>query len=298
MSVVMGKLPTRPASSLDRRVRSYAFNKSPNPVRHTQRKATGGRAVDLPHQFSLVPSSIHSNLPQHFLSSNPSYTASPSWKSSLTSPTSRTMPSRCATPGYPRSNIPPNSSTIARYRDPRIPRSTSSGRATTCAYTDHFHHPNTDSFQSLLFRKLRCRRRPTRRLLAYQQPLTASIPWLPHRRLPRHQSFRYVQLSNRRIECSRLRLFLSRHRLSADNLLAVAEPIEISGKVITPRNLYVALFVVGQCPWPLPNLHADRRTGLPLLWFAAPLSTFFWLVGSSGCLVGAHAGLMEPGVES
>lgn len=47
-----------------------------------------------------------------------------------------------------------------------------------------------------------------------------------------------------------------------------------------------------------PNLHADRRTGLPLLWFAAPLSTFFWLVGSSGCLVGAHAGLMEPGVES
>ncbi len=63
MSVVMGKLPTRPASSLDRRVRSYAFNKSPNPVRHTQRKATGGRAVDLPHQFSLVPSSIHSNLP-------------------------------------------------------------------------------------------------------------------------------------------------------------------------------------------------------------------------------------------
>jgi hypothetical protein len=35
-----------------------------------------------------------------------------------------------------------------------------------------------------------------------------------------------------------------------------------------------------------------------LLWFAAPLSTFFWLVGSSGCIVGAHAGLMEPGIES
>ncbi|KAK4683770.1 PRA1 family protein 1, partial [Tremellales sp. Uapishka_1] len=62
----------------------------------------------------------------------------------------------------------------------------------------------------------------------------------------------------------------------------VPEPIEISGKVITPQNLYTGLFVVG----------------LPLLWFAAPLSTFFWLVGSSGCLIGAHAGLLEPGVES
>jgi hypothetical protein len=39
-------------------------------------------------------------------------------------------------------------------------------------------------------------------------------------------------------------------------------------------------------------------TGLPLLWWSAPLSTFFWLVGSSGCLVGAHAGLLEPGVEA
>ena len=38
--------------------------------------------------------------------------------------------------------------------------------------------------------------------------------------------------------------------------------------------------------------------GLPLLWWSAPLSTFFWLVGSSGCLVGAHAGLLEPGVEA
>ncbi|CAD6581587.1 MAG: hypothetical protein TREMPRED_003028 [Tremellales sp. Tagirdzhanova-0007] len=62
----------------------------------------------------------------------------------------------------------------------------------------------------------------------------------------------------------------------------VPEPIEIAGKVITPQNLYVGLFVIG----------------LPLLWLAAPLSTFFWLVGSSGCIVGAHAGLLEPGVES
>ncbi|ORY26603.1 prenylated rab acceptor PRA1 [Naematelia encephala] len=62
----------------------------------------------------------------------------------------------------------------------------------------------------------------------------------------------------------------------------VPEPIEVSGRVITPQNLYVGLFVVG----------------LPLLWFSAPFSTFFWLVGSSGCIVGTHAGLMEPGVES
>lgn len=62
----------------------------------------------------------------------------------------------------------------------------------------------------------------------------------------------------------------------------VIEPIEFAGKTITPQNLYMGLFVIG----------------IPLLWFAAPISTFFWLVGSSGCVVGAHAGLLEPGVES
>ncbi|WWC92274.1 uncharacterized protein L201_007228 [Kwoniella dendrophila CBS 6074] len=62
----------------------------------------------------------------------------------------------------------------------------------------------------------------------------------------------------------------------------VPEPIEFNGKVITPQNLYIGLFVIG----------------IPLLWLAAPISTFFWLVGSSGCLIGAHAGLLEPGVES
>ena len=64
--------------------------------------------------------------------------------------------------------------------------------------------------------------------------------------------------------------------------------------------------------------------GIPLLWFSAPLSTFFWLVGSSIFLIGMyvspassaatpsafrgrlltlrrtvrHATLIEPGVES
>lgn len=65
-------------------------------------------------------------------------------------------------------------------------------------------------------------------------------------------------------------------------LMSVVEPIEFAGKVITPQNLYMGLFVIG----------------IPLLWFAAPISTFFWLVGSSGCVIGAHAGLMEPGVEA
>lgn len=65
-------------------------------------------------------------------------------------------------------------------------------------------------------------------------------------------------------------------------LTVVVEPIEFAGKVITPQNCYMGLFIIG----------------IPLLWFAAPISTFFWLVGSSGCVIGAHAGLMEPGVEA
>ena len=35
-----------------------------------------------------------------------------------------------------------------------------------------------------------------------------------------------------------------------------------------------------------------------MLWIAAPLSTFFWLIGSSAFVVGIHAGIMEPGIES
>ncbi|KAK1923093.1 putative ER to Golgi transport-related protein [Papiliotrema laurentii] len=62
----------------------------------------------------------------------------------------------------------------------------------------------------------------------------------------------------------------------------VQEPFEVAGKTITPQNLYTGLFVIG----------------IPMLWIAAPLSTVFWIVGSSACVVGAHAGLMEPGIES
>ena len=38
--------------------------------------------------------------------------------------------------------------------------------------------------------------------------------------------------------------------------------------------------------------------GIPLLWFASPFSTFFWLVGASAVLILGHATVMEPGIES
>jgi PRA1 family protein 1 len=38
--------------------------------------------------------------------------------------------------------------------------------------------------------------------------------------------------------------------------------------------------------------------GLPLLWLASPVMTFFWLVGASGVLILGHASLVEPGIES
>jgi hypothetical protein len=62
----------------------------------------------------------------------------------------------------------------------------------------------------------------------------------------------------------------------------VPEPFEFNGKTITPQNCYTILLVIG----------------LPLLWWAAPLATVFGIVGSSACVIGAHAGLLEPGVES
>jgi hypothetical protein len=47
----------------------------------------------------------------------------------------------------------------------------------------------------------------------------------------------------------------------------------------------------------IDTVDALSISGIPLLWFAAPLSTFFWLVGSSTILILGHASLMEPGVE-
>jgi len=38
--------------------------------------------------------------------------------------------------------------------------------------------------------------------------------------------------------------------------------------------------------------------GIPLLLWASPLGTFFWLVGASSIIILGHASVMEPGVES
>lgn len=60
------------------------------------------------------------------------------------------------------------------------------------------------------------------------------------------------------------------------------EPMQVGDHIITQKSLYTALFLIG----------------FPLLWIASPVSTFFWLVGSSAILILGHAVLMEPGVES
>ncbi|EIM81141.1 prenylated rab acceptor PRA1 [Stereum hirsutum FP-91666 SS1] len=60
------------------------------------------------------------------------------------------------------------------------------------------------------------------------------------------------------------------------------EPMQVGDHVVTQKSLYTGLFVIG----------------LPLLWFASPVSTFFWLVGASSVLILGHATFIEPGVES
>lgn len=83
----------------------------------------------------------------------------------------------------------------------------------------------------------------------------------------------------------------------------IPEPVQFGETIITQKSLYTALFVIG----------------LPILWFAgqylfhslvlvryadglrdttAPISTFFWLVGSSSVVILGHAAMLEPGVES
>jgi len=60
------------------------------------------------------------------------------------------------------------------------------------------------------------------------------------------------------------------------------EATQVGDHVVTQKSLYTGLFVIG----------------LPLLYIAAPLSTFFWLVGASSVIILSHAVLVEPGVES
>jgi hypothetical protein len=60
------------------------------------------------------------------------------------------------------------------------------------------------------------------------------------------------------------------------------EPLQVGDRTITQKHLYTGLFVVG----------------IPLLWFGAPFTTIFWVIGASAVLVLGHAAMTEPGVES
>ncbi|KZV74435.1 prenylated rab acceptor PRA1 [Peniophora sp. CONT] len=60
------------------------------------------------------------------------------------------------------------------------------------------------------------------------------------------------------------------------------EPMQVGEHVVTQKSLYTGLFVIG----------------IPLLWWASPISVFFWLIGASAVLILGHACMVEPGIES
>jgi PRA1 family protein 1 len=64
--------------------------------------------------------------------------------------------------------------------------------------------------------------------------------------------------------------------------LAGADPLQFGDRTITQSSLYTGLLVIG----------------IPLLFWASPLGTFFWLVGASSIIIFGHASIMEPGIES
>jgi hypothetical protein len=82
------------------------------------------------------------------------------------------------------------------------------------------------------------------------------------------------------------------------------EPMQVGEHVVTQKSLYTAYVRrVARPATPPPCRRLAQRVesdfafaspiapslfviGIPLLWFSAPLSTFFWLVGSSIFLIG------------
>ena len=59
------------------------------------------------------------------------------------------------------------------------------------------------------------------------------------------------------------------------------------------------------CYWVIFCLHRYEGSSnvllvcsVPLLWFAAPFATIFWIIGASAVLILGHAAMTEPGVES
>jgi hypothetical protein len=75
--------------------------------------------------------------------------------------------------------------------------------------------------------------------------------------------------------------------------------MQVGDHIVTQKSLYTALFVIGKLRCKIIRRRSAYRCpkGIPMLWLAAPLSTFFWLVGSSSMLIMGHASLMEPGLE-
>jgi hypothetical protein len=77
--------------------------------------------------------------------------------------------------------------------------------------------------------------------------------------------------------------------------------MQVGEHVVDQKKLYTGLFIIGMSTPSHANclvlIPCCACVGIPLLWFAAPLSTFFWLVGSSSVLIMGHASLMEPGLE-
>ena len=104
-----------------------------------------------------------------------------------------------------------------------------------------------------------------------------------------HQSHQLPSYHRPRIPRARLRRnqqiwfeFLLSRRFFSSYPSAAPEATQVGDRTITQKHLYTGLFVIG----------------LPLLYIASPISTFFWLVGASGFLILSHACMLEPGVES
>lgn len=124
---------------------------------------------------------------------------------------------------------------------------------------------------------LYARRIPSRleRLLNYLYLLESQIPCFLS---PWDSSLEDSPLSTALVRCL-TKEFLLFHNLTQT---PAPEQMQIGDTTITQKSLYITLFVIG----------------IPLLLWASPLGTFFWLVGASSFVILFHAALIEPGIES
>lgn len=75
-------------------------------------------------------------------------------------------------------------------------------------------------------------------------------------------------------------IYLKRHWLLFS--FVAPDATQLGEHTVTQKHLYLGLFVIG----------------IPLVWFADPFGTVFWIIGASAVLILVHASIMEPGVES